>query len=449
MRLNRKLILFFLATLIVLFSTGYVWTVHVFIKKDIDYRYRPASPNELYYSAETVTISGFQFPEHNKILIQLDPPPPVDSTWSVTIDGQSTLPTSGPYPIIPLKKTLHDYHIRQAHSENGNTSSFYEFSLKIDYFPRELYAQHNSAFSDSYRVVSSTLPINKDRKYPIDSFVNKAFPPEDIRVAQKIISEEIGLDNSDSTKQKIEKIGLFLYSKLYDSQGIPSKELSRSPLQQYSLASSKKAIIWCSQMSIIFGFFANVAGIPTRLVNLGGAVDTVSLSAHTFVESYIKELQQWVFVDMTQGILFISDSSGKLFNALDLFMLRPGTDGENMMSATVVNQLELAKVPYKEIADKIDYYFNRNATIIYQRKFSDQWGPLRKPALVLKAIFNPDFSFSLRNTGNKHLVAVCLFITLLVFMFIWLFLCVNWIARYRRFPTIKSIVVKKEIKEEP
>jgi len=421
-RCTWKFNLFTLLTLGVVAAACYIWVYAIAIRKDTDFRYRAAGIAELYFPSENPAITGFQFPARGELVLEISPVPAVDSSWTIMADGGSPYTTTGMYPKISLLKKDHSYTIRQ--NSRQDLASPVVCTVRIDYFPRELYEDYNDSLDDSYRIISSTIPVGNYRKYPLDAFVDTAYSSDDVLETKRILTEEIGITSADTSKEKIEKIGLFVLSRLDDKRGIPAKGLSQEAMAEYQCAITGTSKVWCVQFSRIYALFANVAGIPTRFVSLGGRVDGVALSAHGFTESFIQETGQWVYVDLFSRILFVSNSHGQLLNTLDLFMLQQA-GVEQGLSAVVFKGNVLERVAYTEVADAIAYYFNRDATFIFSRKNFQLLKQYRRLELAVKIVLNPDLSFSLNNSSGKYFLAVGLFYAALFFSFIWLLLFVR------------------------
>jgi hypothetical protein len=79
---------------------------------------------------------------------------------------------------------------------------------------------------------------------------------------------------------------------------------------------------WCTQHAQLYVFFANRAGIPTRLL-LGARTEgnSIFFTGHTWAESYIKEQQRWAFVDLSHAIINVTDKKGMVFNTVELMHL--------------------------------------------------------------------------------------------------------------------------------
>lgn len=428
-RCTWKFKLFTLLTLGVVAVACYIWVYAIAIRKDTDFRYRAASLAELYIPAEAPVVTGFQFPGRGELVLEISPPPLADSTWTIITDQGPPSATTGSYPKISLLKKEHTYRLQQNNGHDDLLSRI-DLTMRVDYAPREFYAGYSDAVGDTYRIISSTIPVGKYRRYPLETFIDEAYSSDDRQEARRILDEEVGIQSSDSTREKIEKIGLFVLSALDDKRGVPVQGLSQKAMDEYKCALDGTSKIWCVQFARIYALFANVAEVPTRFVSLGGRVDGVALSAHGFTESFVRETGQWVYVDLFSRVLLVSNRHGKLLNTLDLFMLQQAGVEEGL-SAAVFKNGRIRRVPYAEVADDIAYYFNRDATFIFSRKKIQPLKQYRRLELAIKIVLNPDLSFSLKNSSAKHFLAVGLFYAVLFLLFIWLFLFVRMFTRHR------------------
>lgn len=422
-RLPWKRIFPILLTLILSWAAGYVWIYGIAIRKETRYRYRPAGIAELYLPAELPAITGFRLSKRNQLFLELSPAPPPESTWAITVDGASPSLVSGQYPKLSLLAKEHSYFVQRTTGPDD-----FGFTVRVDYFPRELYAAVNDSFDDTYRVVTSSLPVGRYRRYPVDAFVDTMYAPEDIDEARRILAEEIGISGFETTREKIKKIGVFVLSGIDDKRGIPAEDLSNVPMAEYQCALDGTSKIWCSQFANIYAFFANVAGIPTRFVSVRGRLDGIALSGHELTESFIAERGKWAYVDLYSRILSVTNRKGDLLNTLDLFMLQQAGVDEGL-NATVFRDNRLEQVPYAEVADTVGYYFRPDATFVFRKK---KIQPLRKYGKLeqaLKIVVNPDLSYGLNNSTGAYALTVTLFYTTVAFLLFWFFVFFRTVLR--------------------
>lgn len=424
---NRKLLWLVLLTILLSACNIYVWIYEIRICKNFTFRYYHASYSELYYPQEMRGIIGFHIPKRDQVVIELSPPPADTGTWKIITDGISSYEVVGKYPKINLLNRLHTYKIVE---KNSNTSQW-SFTVKIDYAPRELYAKANNPTPDNYHIVYSTIPIGEYTKYPIHAFAdNSSFEDDAIKVRQ-ILKEKVNIQHNDSTKVKIEKLGIFLLNKLDDKRGIPSGEMDlSSPFTQYQYALSGKSGIWCSNFAAIYPFFANNAGIPTRVVSVGGRVDGVNISGHAFAESFIKETGQWAFVDLTSKKLFVTNSRGDFLNTLDIFHLNQ-MKVFGGVNASIFKDGKVSLVPYSDVNSSEEYYFSRDATFIFSKKKVNFIVLPRKIEQAFKMVADPDLAYSMRNSNTNYYITVSLFYAELVVLLIWLLVLMNLLISRR------------------
>jgi hypothetical protein len=373
-------------------------------------------------------IIGFHTPKKDQLVIELSPSPPDIVTWNVLVDGISSYEVAGKYPKINLLNRLHTYKI----VEKNLKTSQWNFTVKIDYVPRDLYAKANNPTPDNYHIVSSTIPIGEYTKYPIDAFVDNSFFEDDVIKVRKILKEEVNIQYNDSTKAKIEKLAVFLLNKLDDKRGIPLGKMDLfSPFTQYNYALSGKSRIWCSNFASIFSFFANNAGIPTRIISVSGRLDGVNISGHVFAESFIKEKEKWAFVDLTSKKLLLVNSRGDFLNTLDIFHLNQMKVIEGV-NAFIFKDGKINLVPYSDVNFYEEYYFSKDATFVFHKKKMNFNMLPRKIKQAFKIVTDPDLAYSIGNSNKNYYILMSLFYVELVVLLIWLLVFMNFLISSRK-----------------
>jgi len=198
-------------TLVVMAFDGYIWLYTIVLAKNTDFRYRPAGLGELYIPAEMPSITALHVVGRKVLKVVLDPAPPVTTRWLISTDEGNVVRSEGRYPQLILADKEHLYRVRR---EGAGGSKLYDFTLRVDYFPRELYQKANPGLDDTFRIISSSLPVGVYRKHPLAAFVDDGISPADRREAARIVRDEIGIREAEPTKKKIEKIGLFILTRL-------------------------------------------------------------------------------------------------------------------------------------------------------------------------------------------------------------------------------------------
>ncbi len=354
--LKKRLWLLILVAITILFVVVSVWVTLIMTEERPVY----AQYNTLYVPAEAPTVVGFSKPQRGELVVELSTLS--SQEWEITPDEGDTYTVTGDYPTIRLLDRLHTYRILPRNSD----STTFPIILQVDYCSSEVYTAAGRTSPDNYHVVHSNLPVGRFKRYPIDHFTAYTFDSQEIDAAQSILSDEAGMDLTQGTSAKIEQLVTFLLHNLSDRLGVPTDEMNTlSPLQEYYHALDGKSPVWCSNLADIYLFFATIAGIPTRLVDVGGELDGVVLSGHGFAESYISEKGQWAYVDLTSNTAYVTDSQGSFMNTLDLFYrIRAGSyEG---LTAAVFKDDEITSVPYADANETNVYYFSSDATFKFR-----------------------------------------------------------------------------------
>ena len=414
-----------LITLFVLAADAWIWGYAISVRRDPAYRYRAAGVAELYIPSERQRISGFRILAEDRLEIRLVPAPPTHSRWAIRVDGEDAGGCDARYPRLPLRTEAHRYTVRNTAKPDLS------FTIEIDYYPHELYARYNATIGDTYRVVSASLPVGNYATLPVASFVDQDVPAGQRRQVEQILARDVGIRGNDPGRVKVEKIGRFLLAALDSRRGIPAPDLDPSPLGSYQCARAGTSAIWCDQFARIFALFANVAGVPTRLVSVTGRLDGVMLGAHGFDESFLAESGRWAYVDLFSRVVLVEDAQGRLLNAVDLLMLqRAGvTSG---VTALAFRDGRLQRLPYREVAPEIGRYLAPDATLVYSR------GPLSLPGArqrlqrAVRTLLVPDLAFSLATPpGSRYLLTVLLGWSGLALLLFWLLFFLRAVLRRR------------------
>lgn len=400
----------------------------MWICKDTEYYYSYSNYPEIYYPETIPRITGFEIINKNQISIKLSEGK--NNNWKIVPDEGQPYNIEGSSPIIKLLNRIHIYKIVSLTEQPPSN-----FTLKIDYCPKEVYSEAQNSTPDSYHVVYASIPIGRFIQYPIEAFLPNmnTYSEEELRKTSLILEKDVRINLYRDTQTKLEHLGRYLLKQLDDKRGIPSDNMeSASPFQQYQNSLKNKSGIWCTNFAKIYTFFANVAGIPTRLVKVNGSIDGVNLSNHLFSESFIQEKQQWAFVDLTSRKLFVSNKHGDFLNAIDLFYINRAKAFEGL-NAMVFKNNDISLVPYSTVSSSEQYYFNKDATFVYRkRSMMDSIIPYKTIQQVLKGVFDPDLAYSLNNSNLKHKIAVSGFLGEFILLLFWLLILAKKVITSKR-----------------
>lgn len=314
----------------------------------------------LYCPLSKLSIVGFEKYQHNELTVKLSKP--VSNKWKIFTDEETPYHVEGEYPKINLLPAIHTYKILPVSSDHA---SGFPLILKIRYTPQNA----DTPIPGNYYLESSSIPIAQFQQFPVDIWEDfDQNNQKDIKSVRKILDEEAKIDPDSDTITKIEQLALFLLNQLDDKRGTPSKEVySVSPFQQYQMAKNGESKVWCRQFMNIYAFFANASGITTRRIEVVDRIDGVLLTGHSFAESYIKEIEQWVFVDLTSKKIFLTNSNGNFFNTLDLYYINLIGSYEGI-TARIYENGKLKNVPYSTVSSSEQEYFKKGVAFSYNGK---------------------------------------------------------------------------------
>ncbi|OGV37768.1 MAG: hypothetical protein A2020_05240 [Lentisphaerae bacterium GWF2_45_14] len=383
-RLVLPFIFVFLAFL--LLSAGYCFGKY----RKFGYGYSGKSYLTLYYPLELPIIKNIE--KHgDRLKLQISPL--IQGPWTVSIDGGRSYTVEGPRPELKLIEGRHEYsYFSCKYPQN--------FSIKLNYVDAGIYKDAGHSDADVVDIMYSSIPVGDFERYPLKSFVPN-YKEEDLAEAARLIKAEINITARDTTEIKIKKLASFILRNLSDKGGIPTKEGAKMiPLKQYLSALSGDLKLWCHNFSEIYVFFANAAGIPSREVSSTGSLDGCRLSGHAFAESYIKEKEQWAFVDPTSYILYMKYPDGTYVNTIDLFSLciKKTFPGDITCFSWVPETNSIKEFPLSDfdMHSSVAYYFRRDAIF----KF-----PLASPSNIATIKLTADFFkptpvYSLKDTAE-------------------------------------------------
>jgi len=196
---------------------------------------------------------------------------------------------------------------------------------------------------------------------------------DSVEIAQGLtLSREVMLINEQQTTlEKTTRIGRHLIASFHVYLGDPeSFVFQQTPLQAYYSIKNRQTALYCTQFSELFTFFCRINHIITRRIESYGSNDR-----HTFNEVYLPETNEWVYVDLTYAILYITHhhhyvSLWQLHQAL-----QSKTNATEMLVHTYINQHD-SVVDLSLFSDTLRYNFDLAAQFLYhfeQAKTNNLW----------------------------------------------------------------------------
>jgi len=373
--------------LTVLFILGIAGNVALYLTRDKRDGYYPATYKTLYAPADVPVLAGTRIVERGRVELIVPSKAGYDS-WKVTDDTGESDTTTGRYPVVKLKDRRHSYDVEPQGAAGPGPKMIFNFG----YYPSEYYKKGGRTQPDNYWLVSASIPVGQFARYPLSFWACDYgdIDAADREEAKRMLREEMGVTDSDPTMTKIEKIGCWLITRWKGCSGTPSDaiEKTKSPLRILKMVLAGEGKIWCSQHALIYHFFANMAGLPTRLLSLAGRVDTVITTGHAFAETFIPELGAWAKVDVSLNKLFILNPDGRPLGSADVYNAIIGGNLQGL-TARVCRDGGAVSQPYSEVADSDSYYYSYGAHLVYRP------GRARTQGTLSKYLFAPDFAYSL------------------------------------------------------
>jgi len=316
MRSSQRLIIISLLILFIVLLIANIWH---FLVRENEASFYPTSYATLYYPSDIPTIREWKKIATGQLQVKIGWTKKIDR-WQILTDGTNAQTSDGNDPIFNVVDDEGKYHTYTLVPLPEGIGS--EIELTMRFFSRKFYAERGLQHSDVY-IISTPFPCGKFKQYPVNywaddyNYVGK----DDLAKADRIIQDEIGIRSDEPTFSKMEKLTRYLRIKLKDAGGVPKDDFRwMNPWLIYQEMINGTGKGWCTQHGQIWVFFANRAGIQTRLFIGARTQDNEFVySGHTWAESFIPEQNRWAFVDLSQSQIYITDKKGQALNTVELF----------------------------------------------------------------------------------------------------------------------------------
>ncbi len=346
----------------------------------------PTTYKTLYNPSDVPTLSGTEIVSRGRLMLKIvmkDQP----RRWVIVDDTGERYEQAGPYPILKLKDIQHGYEITPPDAVPPA-----KISIHFGFYSSEYYAKGGRTQPDNYWLISADIPMGKFRQYPLSHWID-TFPyiGEDQKAeARRIIRDEMGITGGETTLEKIDKVCAYQIDRLQKHLGTPNDRIEAeiSPFRIFQWVCADEGKLWCTQNAMIYHFFANMAGIPTRLITLNGHIDDVITTGHSFAESFIAEQGVWARVDTQANKFYVWNHENRLLNSADLLHLAAigGVDG---LTTKTFKDGRVITVPYSGDNAHELQYFSPGAQLIYRR------GSYKADRKILRYFWEPNLAYSL------------------------------------------------------
>lgn len=216
------------------------------------------------------------------------------------------------------------------------------------------------------------------------------YPKEDVVQAKLFSKYEMKVTIEDSSIQKVSKIGSYLIEHLHSKLGNPDSAMfKRTPWEQFRFIKDSSAEFYCTQYSAIFTFFCRVNGLATREIECKGKNDL-----HIFNETYLPETKQWVYSDLTQGIISLQKQNNSM-NLLDVYEALYDQNQWPLIECNVFQSPSSNNVSFESFVDRLEYNFDTHCIFYYYQNadLSIQPSPLFKQSKPCALVYSNDIVY--------------------------------------------------------
>lgn len=337
-------------------------TINLFIYKNRDdgYAYKEfLNYNQLYQNKESLSIHKLSFNGTDSLKLTFAPNNYNSVKWQIKLPHSLSY-ISNNNPVLKLYEGAHNYTIKNLETKDSL------IKLRLNFITENTYKKNGRSRNSDVELMYASIPFKPEKSYSSSHWIQSSeyTTEKEITIAKKTLMDSIHVNSSDNDITKIQKIGSYILKKLDSKRGTPKDTMELlSPLQRFDYAHKNKSEIWCGDFSSIFSFFTNTAGIATRSVWLEGHANGILTAGHSFNESYIKELNQWIFIDLTSNTLSIQTNKGKYLNTIDFYnAYQLSTDN---LVVTSFNNDSIYKTTIKYSNSFYNDYFNPNVNFTY------------------------------------------------------------------------------------
>lgn len=293
-----------------------------FLSRSWENSFYPISYSSIYFPKDRPVVRKWKVvPEGIKAVMRWNAPV---KGWQILKDGEPHSENSGPDPIFKLPREDTEKHEFTVIPQPE--SLFRPMKFTIRFLTREFHVGRKLPRGDCY-IITTDEPNGEFKQYSVDEFADSYdwLSQEELAEVDTLIQEKIGIEESDTIFQKIEKLMIFLREEI-GQEGRGTPEPFFRPLNPYEIFKTMrdgKGVGWCTQQGQMFSFFANRLGLKTRLVQGARTQgNTFLFSGHTWNECWIPEQGRWAWVDPSPAVCYATDKKGQVLNTVELARLR-------------------------------------------------------------------------------------------------------------------------------
>lgn len=244
--------------------------------------------------------------------------------WVILKNGQPHARNAGPYPFFPELPDDMGWHDYTAIPQPEGIGKSLELQLR--FIPTEYWDDIGLPRPDSYMIRTDEVH-GRFPQYPVSEWVDNYnyLADEDLSEIDRILTEEVGITDSDGTLRMLEKLTAHFRDALGQRcRGNPDHDDRwRDPFTIYSRMRSGEGQGYCTQHAQIFLLFANRAGLSSRLVVCARTKGNNFIhSGHSWVETWVPEQGRWAWGDPSFAFVYATNTKGEVLNSIDISHLR-------------------------------------------------------------------------------------------------------------------------------
>ena len=425
--------------------------LYVFFDREWESSFYPTSYATLYYPLDVPTVREWKVLDRNRLQLNLECTAEI-AEWRIFTDGEDPQTASGMTPSFRIDTTfseLHTYRLEPVPAGAGPP-----VEVTVQFYSKEFYGSRGMNRPDVY-VVRANVPCGEFDQLRIRDWVDdySYVGGEGLAETERLLREEVGIQDGESTFARMEKLTRYLRIRLKDARGVPKNdERWMNPWVLYNEMVTGTGKGWCTQHAQVYVYWANRAGIPTRFVFGARTQDnTITYTGHAFAESYIKEQSRWAFVDLSHAHIYVTNKSGQVLNTAELFLLNQ----QNAFDSTTARMYvdwewqapfglpaadTVVSVPFTRVNAVVRSEFTPHSIFKYRRPPNVEdvresyTGFVRDRTFLVgnleRYLFQPQLAYSFYPTegAQTYLLRRLLFFGMIASMVLWLFLA----ARRRR-----------------
>lgn len=393
-RARRPTLLIGAAVLFFALAAANAWLYLARDRRDV---YAPAPYKELYVPMEVPLLSGMRIPSRGRVELRMEMPSPPEG-WTVSDDTGASYEVRGRFPVLELRAQKHRYEVTPL----GGPSPARTFHFEFGYYSSEYYEKGGRTQKDNNWLVSADIPVGRFDRRPLSFWTPdyRDLDPADLAEAKRLVRDEAGLSSEDDERGRIEELGAWLITRWAGYGGTPDDaiEAERSPLRVFQRVVEGRGRIWCSQHAKIYCFFANLAGLPTRLVSLSGRIDDVITTGHAFAETFLASLGRWVKVDVSLNKLLILNAAGRPLDSAEVYQAIIAGHLDGLTVRTLRDGVVVSE-PYADGSGADASYYTPGANLVYHPAGA------RTQGAFSRYLFRPEYAYSLDGSLQKRVYA--------------------------------------------